>query len=262
MDVTEDAPATAPSEAVEAAAPPVDTSSSSMQAAIAAPLPAAIDHDHDEARPTTTTTTTLPTELTELSPDDQAQQAEADDHPSSEGATAGERSSVTLTTEAVEPVSEAAEAGEATAPPQQPAQDESMPLAALQPQLARATTEDVYDPSSSARASLEPAASSSSANATNAAPSSLIRAVQAKSLVGLSRVAQLSARIEKDPYDHEAQLALLHEVEQKGDLEKTREVYESFLKVFPDAIQQCDQSPLSRGEPQPHRVSGARQSES
>ncbi|SGY68797.1 BQ5605_C004g02920 [Microbotryum silenes-dioicae] len=233
MDLTEDAPATALPESVEAAALPIDSSSSSMEAAIDATLPSAIDHGQDEARPTTTTTTTLPTELTELSPDGQAQQAEADDHPSLEGATAGEPFSVTLTTEAAEPVSEA---GEATTPTQQPTREESMPLAALQPQLARATTEDVYDPSTSARASVEPTASSSSANPTNAAPSSLIRAVQAKSHVGLSRVAQLSARIENDPYDHEAQLALLHEVEQKGDLEKTREVYESFLKVFPDAV--------------------------
>lgn len=52
----------------------------------------------------------------------------------------------------------------------------------------------------------------------------------------LSRVAQLTARIEKDPLDGEAQLALLHDAESKGDLERTREVYERFLSVFPDAV--------------------------
>ncbi|GAA6055006.1 hypothetical protein JCM3770_000490 [Rhodotorula araucariae] len=60
----------------------------------------------------------------------------------------------------------------------------------------------------------------------------------AKPTSGLSRVAQLTARVEKDPLDGEAQLALLHDAEQKGDLERTREVYEKFLSVFPDAAQQ------------------------
>lgn len=52
----------------------------------------------------------------------------------------------------------------------------------------------------------------------------------------LSRVAQLQARIEKDPLDGEARLALIQDAEKKGDLERTREVYESFLSVFPDAV--------------------------
>lgn len=51
-----------------------------------------------------------------------------------------------------------------------------------------------------------------------------------------SKLAQLTARIEKDPYDGEAQLALLAEVEAKGDLERTREVYEEFLRIFPNAV--------------------------
>lgn len=52
----------------------------------------------------------------------------------------------------------------------------------------------------------------------------------------LSRIAQLTQRVEKDPLDGEAQLALLQEVEAKGDLERTREVYEKFLTTFPDAV--------------------------
>ncbi|GAA5873550.1 hypothetical protein JCM16303_001161 [Sporobolomyces ruberrimus] len=60
----------------------------------------------------------------------------------------------------------------------------------------------------------------------------------------LSRVAQLAQRVDKNPLDGEAQLALLQEVESKGDLERTREVYEKFLSTFPDASQQwisyCD----------------------
>jgi hypothetical protein len=52
----------------------------------------------------------------------------------------------------------------------------------------------------------------------------------------LSRFAQLTARVERDPLDGEAQLALLQDAVQKGDLERTREVYEKFLTVFPDAV--------------------------
>ena len=59
----------------------------------------------------------------------------------------------------------------------------------------------------------------------------------------LSRVAQLNARIEKDPLDGEARLALLADAEQKGDLERTREVYEDFLRVFPDAVSDYLSSP-------------------
>ncbi|KAM0792797.1 hypothetical protein ACM66B_002566 [Microbotryomycetes sp. NB124-2] len=55
---------------------------------------------------------------------------------------------------------------------------------------------------------------------------------------GLSKVAQLTARIERDPLDAEAQLALIRDAERKGDLERTREVYESFFKYFPDAAKQ------------------------
>ncbi|GAA6008673.1 hypothetical protein JCM11491_003391 [Sporobolomyces phaffii] len=60
----------------------------------------------------------------------------------------------------------------------------------------------------------------------------------------LSRAAQLAQRVDKNPLDGEAQLALLQEIESKGDLERTREVYEKFLATFPDASQQwisyCD----------------------
>ncbi|KAK4046434.1 mRNA 3'-end-processing protein rna14 [Microbotryomycetes sp. JL201] len=54
----------------------------------------------------------------------------------------------------------------------------------------------------------------------------------------LSKVAQLTARIERDPLDAEAQLALIRDAERKGDLERTREVYENFFKYFPDAAKQ------------------------
>jgi cleavage stimulation factor subunit 3 len=63
--------------------------------------------------------------------------------------------------------------------------------------------------------------------------------VKPKGTSSMSRVAQLTARVEKDPMDGEAQLALLQDAEQKGDLERTREVYENFLKVFPDAVSVC-----------------------
>ncbi|GAA5994765.1 hypothetical protein JCM5350_007986 [Sporobolomyces pararoseus] len=75
-------------------------------------------------------------------------------------------------------------------------------------------------------------------------PSSAKPAPSTKPTSSLSRIAQLTQRVEKDPLDGEAQLALLQEVEAKGDLERTREVYEKFLTTFPDASQQwisyCD----------------------
>ena len=52
----------------------------------------------------------------------------------------------------------------------------------------------------------------------------------------LSRVAQLMKRIELNPLDGEARLARIVDAESKGDLERTREIYEDFLKVFPDAV--------------------------
>ena len=67
-------------------------------------------------------------------------------------------------------------------------------------------------------------------------PSSAKPAPSTKPTSSLSRIAQLTQRVEKDPLDGEAQLALLQEVEAKGDLERTREVYEKFLTTFPDAV--------------------------
>lgn len=69
-----------------------------------------------------------------------------------------------------------------------------------------------------------------------AATASSSKPAPSKPASSLSRVAQLTQRVEKDPLDGEAQLALLQEVESKGDLERTREVYEKFLTTFPDAV--------------------------
>ncbi|KAI8451386.1 hypothetical protein BY996DRAFT_8534553 [Phakopsora pachyrhizi] len=54
----------------------------------------------------------------------------------------------------------------------------------------------------------------------------------------LSRIASLRQRVEKDPMDGEAWIELIADAEKKGDLEKTREVYHSFLQNFPDAAKQ------------------------
>ncbi|PLW18409.1 hypothetical protein PCANC_08861 [Puccinia coronata f. sp. avenae] len=54
----------------------------------------------------------------------------------------------------------------------------------------------------------------------------------------LSRLASLRQRVEKDPMDGEAWIELITDAEKKGDLEKTREVYSSFLQHFPDAANQ------------------------
>lgn len=78
---------------------------------------------------------------------------------------------------------------------------------------------------------------------THAAPAQGRAAATATS--SLSRVAQLTARIEKDPLDCQAQLALLHDAESKGDLERTREVYERFLSAFPDAVSFLTSAPCA-----------------
>lgn len=52
----------------------------------------------------------------------------------------------------------------------------------------------------------------------------------------LSRLAKLRQRVEKDKTDGPAWLELIQDAVQKGDLEKTRQVYNSFLKVFPDNV--------------------------
>ncbi|BGO88812.1 hypothetical protein NBRC10512_002167 [Rhodotorula toruloides] len=89
-----------------------------------------------------------------------------------------------------------------------------------------------------------PATSAAAADESSSAPPASSNAASADTkgkgaaTSSLSRVAQLTARVEKDPLDGEAQLALLQDAEQKGDLERTREVYERFLSVFPDAAQQ------------------------
>lgn len=82
---------------------------------------------------------------------------------------------------------------------------------------------------------------------THAAPAQGRTAAAAAATSSLSRVAQLTARIEKDPLDGQAQLALLHDAESKGDLERTREVYERFLSVFPDAVSLLTSAPRALG---------------
>lgn len=54
----------------------------------------------------------------------------------------------------------------------------------------------------------------------------------------LSRLAKLRQRVEKDRFDGSAWLELIQDAVQKGDLEKTREMYNAFLKNFPDNVRQ------------------------
>lgn len=51
-----------------------------------------------------------------------------------------------------------------------------------------------------------------------------------------SRLQKLRQRIEKDKFDGDAWLELINDAQQKGDLEKTREVYSNFLSNFPDNV--------------------------
>lgn len=51
-----------------------------------------------------------------------------------------------------------------------------------------------------------------------------------------SKTEQLRQRVQEMPEDGEAWQELVHEAERKGDLERTRQVYEDFLRHFPDAV--------------------------
>lgn len=51
---------------------------------------------------------------------------------------------------------------------------------------------------------------------------------------------RLEQRIAKSQYDSNAWLALINEIQQTGDLEATRDVYERFLEVFPTAVSSMD----------------------
>ncbi|GAA5894906.1 cleavage polyadenylation factor subunit RNA14 [Sporobolomyces salmoneus] len=125
--------------------------------------------------------------------------------------------------------------------PTDPSPSSSAPLEAVAPQeppRESMGTPALYeaDPTSSEVPKVDTPTLPSAATTSKPAPS--------KPTSSLSRIAQLNQRVEKDPLDGEAQLALLQEVEAKGDLERTREVYEKFLTTFPDASQQwisyCD----------------------
>lgn len=52
----------------------------------------------------------------------------------------------------------------------------------------------------------------------------------------LTRLAKLKQRVDKDRFDGEAWSELIIDALQKGDLERTRDVYEGFLKAFPDNV--------------------------
>jgi hypothetical protein len=46
----------------------------------------------------------------------------------------------------------------------------------------------------------------------------------------------LEQRIVEDSYDTDAWLTILHEAERDGEVDKVREAYERFLKVFPTSV--------------------------
>lgn len=54
----------------------------------------------------------------------------------------------------------------------------------------------------------------------------------------LSRLQKLRKRIETNKFDGEAWLELINDALQKGDLDRTREVYDQFLMNFPDNVRQ------------------------
>lgn len=105
----------------------------------------------------------------------------------------------------------------------------SGPIAAL---LSQAVVEDVGTPAAST-----PGADVSTPQPTVVAP---VAARPARPTQGppLTRAQQLKQRVEDEPTDSQAWLALIADAEQKGDLERTREVYEGFFKVYPDASAQ------------------------
>lgn len=60
--------------------------------------------------------------------------------------------------------------------------------------------------------------------------------VAAISGINQSKTATLRQRIEGNPIDSDAWLTLITDAETKGDLDKTREVYEEFFKVYPESV--------------------------
>ena len=52
----------------------------------------------------------------------------------------------------------------------------------------------------------------------------------------LTRLARLKQRVDKDRFDGDAWLDLIADATTKGDLDRTREVYEGFLSAFPDNV--------------------------
>ncbi|GAA97709.1 hypothetical protein E5Q_04388 [Mixia osmundae IAM 14324] len=70
------------------------------------------------------------------------------------------------------------------------------------------------------------------------AKSSAKRKAMTTASVPTTKLGQLKQRIERDPVDSEAWRALIDDALQKGDLERTREVYDEFFTVFPHAPQE------------------------
>lgn len=61
-------------------------------------------------------------------------------------------------------------------------------------------------------------------------------ALSRMSHVGPAKITVMKNRIDEDPKDGEAWQNYLTLTEERGDLEKTRQVYEELLKVFPDSV--------------------------
>ncbi|GAA6062293.1 hypothetical protein JCM10212_004381 [Sporobolomyces blumeae] len=149
-----------------------------------------------------------------------------------------------------EPSSTADAAGSATptttAPAEQVARTATSTPALYETEPSSSTVPSV-DPSSLPSTTAPAAAAAAAATAQPSTATTTTKPAQptsTKPTSSLSRIAQLQQAIERDPLDGQAQLALLKEVESKGDLDRTRATYEEFLKVFPDASDQwisyCD----------------------
>lgn len=60
----------------------------------------------------------------------------------------------------------------------------------------------------------------------------------------LSRLQKLRKRVEVNKFDGEAWLEIINDALQKGDLDRTREVYDQFLQNFPDNVRHFSSSSL------------------
>lgn len=186
--------------------------------------------------PSMTVNGTSQTEGTETSPPQQTfSAAQQDDIAAALAAVTGSAPvpdpSVTL--ESLDPASTVAET--AAPPTAQAPQASAQPVSSALPALAVPDNNGASALSSAASTPVPPQNETPSSSSIAPAQSSSGLSAR-KPQQALTRLAKLRQRIDKDRFDGEAWLELISDAVQKGDLDRTREMYEGFLQAFPDNV--------------------------